>query len=282
MSYKNDIRLVDCPRDAIQGLQTIIATEKKIDYINQLIKSALFSCIDFGSFVSPKAVPQMADTDRVVDGIDKTDDTKLLAIIANERGAEIGSQYDKIDYLGYPFSISETFQQRNTNAGIQTSFGRVQRIQDILSKTSQQLVVYISMAFGNPYSDPWEPQLVGQWIAQLRDLGIRRFSIADTTAEASPISISQVFGGLTKQFPDLDFSIHLHSRMEHALPKIDAAYDAGCRRFEGAILGYGGCPFANSNLVGNIPSELLLSRFQKGNTDRVEPLLQSFRNLIAT
>lgn len=280
MSYKKGIYLVDCPRDAIQGLAPVIPTEKKIAYINQLIQSELFDCIDFGSFVSPKAVPQMADTANVVEGIEKPNKTKLLAIIANEKGAEIGSTFPKIDFLGYPFSISETFQRRNTNAGIDESFERVKRIQDILSKTNQKLVIYISMAFGNPYGDPWHKELISDWIDQLQRLGISTFSIADTTAEATPERIKEVLLHTKAQFPLLEMRVHLHSRKENALAKIDAAYESGCRQFEGAILGYGGCPFAQDSLVGNIPSELLLSRFKRSSAEKIQPLLQGFRDML--
>lgn len=279
MSNK-EIYLVDCPRDAIQGLSPVIPTAKKVAYINQLIRSELFDCIDFGSFVSPKAVPQMADTAEVIEGIEKTSKTQLLAIIANERGAEIGSQFPKIDFLGYPFSISETFQQRNTKAGIAESFERVKRIQDILSKTDQKLVVYISMAFGNPYGDPWHKELITDWIDRLHGLGISHFSIADTTAEATPELIKEVLLHTKVQFPSLAMRVHLHSRKQHALAKIEVAYTSGCRQFEGAILGYGGCPFAQDSLVGNIPSELLLSRFGRGSVETIQPLLAGFRELV--
>jgi len=274
------LHFVECPRDAIQGISHFINTEKKITYINKLIASNFFEYIDFGSFVSPKAVPQLQDTAAVLEGLDKVNSTKLLAIIANEKGAEIGIQYDKIDYLGYPFSISETFQKRNTNSTVEESFIRVQHIVDILAQSTQQLVIYISMAFGNPYGDKWHPDLVVHWIRKLSALGIKRFSIADTTSEASPEQINDLFLMLFKQFPTLDFSIHLHSTIESALLKINAAYKAGCRRFEGAFLGYGGCPFAKDDLVGNIPTELLLDRFNITNAFEMTKLMDSFQNLI--
>lgn len=280
MSDKEELYLIDCPRDAIQGLNPVIPAEKKIAYINQLIQSELFDCIDFGSFVSPKAVPQMADTAQVVEGIEKSEKTKLLAIIANERGAEIGSQFEKIDFLGYPFSISETFQRRNTNASIAESFDRVKRIQDILSETNQNLVIYISMAFGNPYGDLWAKELISEWIDKLKGLDISYFSVADTTGEATPERIQEVMLHTKTQFPSLDMRIHLHSRQENALAKINAAYESGCRQFEGAILGYGGCPFAQDSLVGNIPSELLLSRFGRDSSDAITPLLKGFRDMV--
>lgn len=280
MYNNNNVSLVDCPRDAIQGIKNQIPTQKKIAYINQLIESKLFDCIDFGSFVSPKAVPQLSDTVEVIKGLEKNDQVKLLAIIANIRGAEIGSKIDKIDYLGYPFSISETFQKNNTNANIAQAFETVKEMVDIINKGNQELVVYISMAFGNPYGDHWDMDLVSQWVSNLKNIGVKNFSIADTTSEANPESIYDLFHKLTKEHEDISFSVHLHSPVESALLKIDAAYAAGCRRFEGAILGYGGCPFAKDELVGNIPSELLVDRFGKGSFEDVSKLMQGFQNLI--
>jgi len=280
MYNNNNVSLVDCPRDAIQGIKNQIPTQKKIAYINQLIESKLFDCIDFGSFVSPKAVPQLSDTVEVINGLEKNDQVKLLAIIANIRGAEIGSQIDKIDYLGYPFSISETFQKNNTNANIAQAFETVKEMLNIINKGNQELVVYISMAFGNPYGNHWDMDLVSQWVSNLKNIGVKNFSIADTTSEATPESIHDLFHKLTKEHEDIPFSVHLHSPVESALLKIDAAYAAGCRRFEGAILGYGGCPFAKDELVGNIPSELLVDRFGKGSFEDVSKLMQGFQNLI--
>ncbi len=281
MQNNSSVQLVDCPRDAIQGIKFPIPTELKIKYINQLIQSKLFDCIDFGSFVSPKAVPQMQDTQEVLAGLEKLDEVKLLAIIANVRGAEIGSTFPEIDFLGFPFSISETFQQKNTNASIQQAYSQVQQMQDILAKNStQELVIYISMAFGNPYGDPWAMDLVSEWVGKLQELGVQHFSIADTTAEARPEQVGDLFVKLKEEFNELAFSVHLHSYVEDALLKVNAAYDAGCRRFEGAILGYGGCPFAQDELVGNIPSELLVDRFQKGSYAQVAPLMDAFQKMI--
>ncbi|WP_245893698.1 hydroxymethylglutaryl-CoA lyase [Sphingobacterium gobiense] len=275
------IQLIECPRDAIQGIQDFIPTAKKITYINQLIDSNLFYCIDFGSFVSPKAVSQMQDTARVLAGIEKKNETKLLAIIVNERGAEIAKPMDKIDFLGYPFSISETFQRRNANSTIAESFRRVERIKNIMASGKQEIVIYISMAFGNPYGDSWNTDLVLKWIEELSALGISRFSIADTTSEASPESIKMLFSLIKRTFPALAFSVHLHSKEENALSKIEAAYDVGCRVFEGAILGYGGCPFAQNDLVGNIPMEMLLRRFKNvENESKIQALLEGFHELI--
>ncbi|GGH11345.1 hydroxymethylglutaryl-CoA lyase [Sphingobacterium alkalisoli] len=282
MLNRADIQLVDCPRDAIQGIAHFIPTEKKAKYINQLIASELFDYIDCGSFVSSKAVPQMRDTISLIDLIQKDDHVKLIAIIANEKGAEIGCQFEKIDYLGYPFSISETFQQRNTNSSISDTYGKVRACKDILDRTpAQQLLIYISMAFGNPYGDRWDIDIVLEWVGKLKEIGIRRFSIADTTSQASPLLIKELLGSLFANFPELDFSIHLHSSVDLALLKINAAYDVGCRTFEGAILGYGGCPFAQDELVGNIPSEMLLDRFGKGNLTQRRSLLVGFQELIS-
>ncbi len=279
MSY-NDIQIVDCVRDAIQALDQHIPVQQKIDYINLLLSSNAFACLDVGSFVSPKAVPQMADTASVMAGLQKTNATKLSVIVANERGVKAALEYDHIDYLGYPFSISETFQQRNTHSSISESFDRVKAMQELTAAGNKEMLLYISMAFGNPYDDPWHADLVLHWIQQLQDFGINHFSIADTTAEATTSSITEVFSLVNQHFPDLKPAIHLHSRPENALAKIDAAYDAGCRRFEGAILGYGGCPFAQDNLVGNMPTELLLRRFEKSSIEELQPIITAFQELV--
>lgn len=280
MSFNQHIDLVECPRDAIQGIKHFISTDKKIAYINKLIQSNLFDCIDFGSFVSAKAVPQMQDTAAVVDGIEKANKTKLLAIIANERGAETAIAYDKIDFLGYPFSISETFQQRNANSTIEQSFQRVANIQEILAGKKQEMVIYISMAFGNPYGDSWNSELVMTWMERLKFLGIKRFSLADTTGESSPELVKELYGLVQKEFLEERISVHLHARFDTALSKINAAYEAGCRAFEGALMGYGGCPFAQDELVGNMPSELLINKFRSPSEDLILDLLRDFQELI--
>lgn len=279
--HNKEIVLVDCPRDAIQGMHKFIETEKKAAHINKLIRSELFEWIDFGSFVSPKAIPQMADTQQVLENIELVNDTKLIAIIANERGAETGIQFDKIRYLGYPFSISETFQLRNTNSGIGESFKRLQGINNIAKKADKEAVVYISMAFGNPYSDDWSEQLVVDWIGKIKELGIKEFSLADTTGEANPEQIKRLFEVCKNTFgPDIRIGAHFHSEKMNSLEKIKAAHEAGCTKFDGAILGYGGCPFAKSDLVGNIASEDLLYYFQRGNPAEISELQQSFREII--
>ncbi|SKB71211.1 hydroxymethylglutaryl-CoA lyase [Sphingobacterium nematocida] len=279
MLNSSEIKLVECPRDAIQGIGDFIPTQKKITYINELLASGLFEYIDFGSFVSPKAVPQLADTVAVLDGLEKGK-TKLLAIVANERGAEVASKLRQIDYLGYPFSISETFQRRNANSTVEESLERVKRICGLLQSGNQELVVYISMAFGNPYGDLWHEDLVLQWIDRLSDLGVNRFSIADTTSEASVEAVSTLYGLVADQFTGIELSLHLHARIEEAILKVNAAYEVGCRRFEGAFLGFGGCPFAKDDLVGNIPMELLLDRFGKGNQEQNMLLMEAFQKMI--
>ncbi|NGF55318.1 hydroxymethylglutaryl-CoA lyase [Parapedobacter sp. SGR-10] len=280
MSNNEKVQLVECPRDAIQGITHFIPTEKKTTYINQLMRSHAFDCIDFGSFVSAKAVPQMQDTAKVLESIEKNSTTKLLAIIANERGAETAAPFDQIDFLGYPFSISETFQQRNANSTIEQSFRRVENIKSYMASGSQELVMYISMAFGNPYGDPWSTDVVLEWMERLSDLGITRFSIADTTSEASPEDIKMLFTLVRHTFPDWELSLHLHSRPENALLKIEAGYEAGCRIFEGALMGYGGCPFAQDALVGNIPMEMLLRSFRGTDEQKIQGLLEGFQDLI--
>lgn len=277
---RDQVILVDCPRDAIQGLHNFIETNKKIKHINTLIESELFDVIDFGSFVSPKAVPQLADTKAVLKGIRKSEHVKLLAIVANLRGVQEAIQEEKIDILGYPFSISETFQLRNTNMDLATSYQQVKEMKALADSYHKSLVVYISMAFGNPYEDPWSPLLVQEWLEKLLDLGIQEFSLADTTSEADASQISILFNEVKSKFPGLGVGAHFHARREDSLAKIEAAYHAGCRKFEGALLGYGGCPFAKDDLVGNIPSELLLHYFGRGTILEATELEHSFRQLI--
>ncbi|MBD1429166.1 MULTISPECIES: hydroxymethylglutaryl-CoA lyase [Sphingobacterium] len=281
MSNPQEIKIIDCPRDAIQGRKNLIRPEKKIAHINNLIKSNLFEYIDFGSFVSPKAVPQMQDTSYVVHGLEKVNNTKLLSIIANLKGAIQAKSFDEIDYLGYPFSISETFQKRNTNTKIEEAYSTVKDILNTIADSDKELVIYISMAFGNPYGDIWNEELVLQWVDKLKDLGIKRFSIADTTSQATPVMITSLFKKLYKEFSKLDFSVHLHSYANEATEKINAANKGGCTRFEGAIMGFGGCPFAQDEMVGNIPTEILLDRFGKSNPIDINKLKISFFDMIS-
>lgn len=275
------MKIIECPRDAIQGLHDFIPTHKKIAYINQLLASNLFDTIDFGSFVSPKAIPQMADTKAVVEGLDMSaTKTKLLAIIANERGAAEAATYDQITYLGYPFSVSETFQLRNTNATITESLERVKGIQEICEKANKALVLYISMGFGNPYGDLWNAEIVLNWVSQLKQLGIKIFSLSDTVGIATPENISYLFQNLIPRYPELEFGAHLHTTPDTWKEKIESAYGAGCRRFDGALLGYGGCPMAADELVGNMPTENLLILSENTDFDKINDLKMAFQNLI--
>ena len=252
------LKLIECPRDAWQGHLPLIPTEQKIHYLNLLLKVG-FDTLDFGSFVSPKAMPQVSDTATVVAGLDlATTNTKLLAIVANERGAAQAYEFSEISYLGYPFSISETFQLRNTNVGISESLERVSAIQDLCKKHGKKLVLYISMGFGNPYGDPWNPELVRHWVSELADLGIGIFSLSDTVGVARPENIRSLFTELIASRPELEFGAHFHTTALDWREKVATAYEAGCRRFDGALLGYGGCPMAQDDLVGNMPTERLL------------------------
>lgn len=255
------IKLVECPRDAMQGWKTIIPTEKKIAYINSLLKVG-FDTIDFGSFVSPKAIPQMADTRQVIESLDmQGSQSKLLAIIANERGAAEASVYENISYLGFPFSVSETFQQRNTNSTILQSLERVEEIQNICIKTGKKLVVYISMGFGNPYGDPYSEEIVFEWVNKMVELDITIISLADTVGLATPRQVFDSTAYLVESLPGIEIGVHLHSTAEQWQEKLDAAVKAGCKRFDGALKGIGGCPMANDELVGNMDSELMIGYF---------------------
>lgn len=253
------IKIVECPRDAMQGIEEFIPTDIKIEYINSLLNIG-FDTIDFGSFVSPKAIPQMRDTADVLRGLNiDSNSSKLLAIVANTRGAEDAVQFDEIHFLGYPFSISETFQQRNTNASIAESVIRVEEIQKLAIQKNKKLLVYISMGFGNPYGDEWSVEVVEKWTKTLRDMGIRDIAFADTIGVSDPTNIHYLFSNIAPMFPEIEFTAHLHSTPEQRLEKIEAAVLAGCKRFDVAIKGYGGCPMAKDELTGNIATESLLS-----------------------
>ncbi len=259
------IQLIECPRDAMQGLTDFIETDVKAAYLNQLLRVG-FDTLDFGSFVSPKAIPQMRDTREVLEKLDlSTTQTRLLAIIANERGAAEAADFEQITYLGYPFSISETFQIRNTNATIDESVERVKAIQDICLQKNKQLVLYISMGFGNPYGDPWNADVVMQWVDKLANLGISIFSLSDTVGVSNPQSISYLFQNLIPAYPNLNFGAHLHTTPSTWGEKIDAAFQAGCRRFDAAMKGFGGCPMAKDELTGNMATENLVSFFSQRN-----------------
>lgn len=260
-------KIIECPRDAMQGINDFfIDTQTKADYINKLIRVG-FHTIDFGSFVSPKAIPQMRDTEKVLEKLNLQNNTRLLAIVANERGALDACQFEQISYLGYPFSVSETFQQRNTNASIQESLGRLKGIQKICKKHSKQLVVYISMGFGNPYGDPWNVQIVQRWVDFLAELGIKIMSLSDTIGIANKASIEYLFGNLIPPYPDVEFGAHFHTTRTTWREKVEAAFKNGCKRFDAALKGYGGCPMAKDELTGNMPTELLIQYF---NDQKIE------------
>lgn len=255
------IKLIECPRDAMQGLKTFIPTDTKAKYLNLLLQVG-FDTLDFGSFVSPKAIPQMRDTAEVLAQLDLANtNTKLLAIVANRRGAEAAIAHPEIRYLGYPFSISETFQLRNTNATIAESLERVKRIQDLCLAHNKEMVLYISMGFGNPYGDPWNAETVLHWVNQLAQLDIRIFQLSDTIGVAQPASITYLFEALIPAYPELEFGAHFHTTPTTWEEKVAAAAAAACQRFDGAIRGYGGCPMAKDDLTGNMPMEHLVHFF---------------------
>lgn len=258
---QSKLKIIECPRDAMQGIKAFIPTQKKIQYIQALLRVG-FDTIDFGSFVSPKAIPQMADTAEVLAGLDlsKTS-SKLLAIIANTRGAQDAAQHAQIDYLGFPFSISENFQMRNTHKTIAESVVTLNEILDIASKVDKEVVVYISMGFGNPYGDPWDVEIVGEWTEKLAKMGVKILSLSDTVGTSNPETIDYLFSNLIPAYPHIEFGAHLHTTPSTWHEKVDAAYKAGCLRFDGAIQGFGGCPMAKDELTGNMPTERLLSYF---------------------
>lgn len=257
------ITLVECPRDAMQGIKNWIPTDSKVKYINTLLKAG-FHTLDFGSFVSPKAIPQMADTVDVLHRLDwKGSNTELLAIVANPRGAENASRWSQIKYLGYPFSISETFQLRNTNATIAESLDRVSEIQSIALDSGKELVIYISMGFGNPYGDPWNAEVVFQWAEKLHAMGVRILSLSDTIGVSTPDSIHYLFSRLIPSMPDIVIGAHLHTTPFSWSEKLEAALAGGCRRFDGALRGFGGCPMAKDELTGNMPMEQMIYHLEE-------------------
>lgn len=255
---KPDLKLVECPRDAMQGILMPIPTEEKIAYLQELLAVG-FDTLDFGSFVSPKAIPQLADTPDVLAALDLSrTNTKLLAIVANARGAEDAASHAAVNYLGYPFSISETFQIRNTRKTMAESLELVQEMQGICQMSGKELVVYISMGFGNPYGDAWSPQLAADWVGKIANLGVGIISMADTVGTADDSTIQPLFETLIRDFPSIEFGAHFHATADGRAPKLEAAYAGGCRRFDSAMMGFGGCPFAEDELVGNIATESLL------------------------
>lgn len=259
------VKIVECPRDAMQGLHDFIDTDIKANYINQLLKVG-FDTIDFGSFVSPKAIPQMRDTADVLAKLDlSSTNSKLLAIVANQRGATDACKFEEINYLGFPFSISETFQQRNTNSSIEESLIRVADIQNLCVKHNKKMVVYISMAFGNPYGDEWNSNIVIEWTNKLAAMGIEIIALSDTIGVSNPENISYLFGNIIPEFNNIEIGAHLHTTPTTWQEKIEAAYNNGCKRFDGAIKGFGGCPMAKDDLTGNMPTENMLEYFNQNH-----------------
>ena len=263
------IKIIECPRDAMQGIKLFIPTERKVAYIQSLLRVG-FDTIDFGSFVSPKAIPQMQDTAAVLAQLDLSQTTsKLLAIIANTQGAISASQHPEIQYLGFPFSISENFQMRNTHKTIAESLITLQEILEIAYTSNKEVVTYVSMGFGNPYGDPWNVEIVGEWTEKLHKMGVKILSLSDTVGSSTPEVISYLFSNLIPKYPNIEFGAHLHTTPNKWHEKVDAAFQAGCHRFDGAIQGFGGCPMAKDDLTGNMPTEKMLSYFtqQKANTN---------------
>lgn len=275
------IKIIECPRDAMQGIKPFIPTERKVDYIQALLRVG-FHTIDFGSFVSPKAIPQMVDTAEVLAQLDLSQTkSKLLAIIANTQGAELASVHKEIQYLGFPFSISENFQMRNTHKTIAESLVTLQEILNIADKSNKEVVTYISMGFGNPYGDPWNVEIVGEWTEKLANMGVKILSLSDTIGSSTPEVIDYLFSNLIPKYPNIEFGAHLHTTPDKWHEKIDAAYKAGCRRYDGAIQGFGGCPMAKDDLTGNMPTEKMLSYFtqQKANTNTSPMSFESAYNV---
>ena len=261
------VKVIECPRDAMQGIKPFIPTEDKVRYIQSLLGCG-FDTIDFGSFVSPKAIPQMVDTADVLSQLDLSDTkSKLLAIVANVRGAKNAAEHEVINYLGYPFSISENFQMRNTHKTIDQSVETLQEILNIADASGKEVVTYISMGFGNPYGDPWSVEVVGEWTEKLAAMGAKILSLSDTVGTSTPEVIDYLFSNLIPKYPEIEFGAHLHTTPIKWHEKVDAAYKAGCRRFDGAIQGFGGCPMAKDELTGNMPTEKMLSYF---NTEKAD------------
>ncbi len=255
------IKIIECPRDAMQGIKAFVPTDRKVAYIQSLLQVG-FDTLDFGSFVSPKVIPQMQDTAAVLAQLDlsKTQ-TKLLTIIANTQGALIAAQHQPIHYLGFPFSISENFQMRNTHKTITQSISTLDDILQIAYKSNKEVVVYLSMGFGNPYGDPWTIDIVSQWTEKLSSMGVKTLSLSDTIGNSTPETIRYLFSNLIPKYTQIEFGAHLHSTPDKWFEKVDAAYQSGCRRFDGAIQGFGGCPMASNTLTGNMPTEKLVSYF---------------------
>ena len=269
----SQIKIIECPRDAMQGIKKWIPSKDKLSYI-QSVLSVGFDIVDFGSFVSPRSIPQMKDTQFIIENIDlSSTSSKLLAIVANERGALDACKYPSISFLGYPFSISETFQMRNTNKSISESILELKKIKSLCMKNHKELVVYLSMGFGNPYGEPWNYEIVEKWINILDQIGIKVISISDTTGQAKTNDIKKIYSSLIPKYNNIEFGAHFHTLPNHWFNKINSAYESGCKRFDGAILGFGGCPMAKDELTGNIPTEKLLSYFNTiGQKINIDPL----------
>ena len=261
------LKIIECPRDAMQGIKKFIPSKAKVQYLQSLLRCG-FDTLDFGSFVSPKAIPQMIDTAEVLEQLDlsKTQ-TKLLAIVANLRGAQDAVIHPQIDYLGYPFSISENFQMRNTHKTIAESVELLKAILEVADKNNKRVVTYISMGFGNPYGDPWSVEIVGEWTEKLANMGVSILSLSDTVGTSDAETIDYLFKNLIPKYPNVEFGAHLHTTPQKWFEKVDAAYKAGCRRFDGAIQGFGGCPMAKDELTGNMPTEKMLSYFNSVKAD---------------
>jgi len=277
----NKIKIIECPRDAMQGIKPFIPTERKVDYIQSLLRVG-FDTIDFGSFVSPKAIPQMQDTAAVLAQLDLSQtNSKLLAIIANTQGAVLACEHKEIQYLGFPFSISENFQMRNTHKTIAESIVTLNEILEIAYKHQKEVVTYISMGFGNPYGDPWNVDIVGEWTEKLAGMGVKIVSLSDTIGSSTPEVIDYLFSNLIPKYPTIEFGAHLHTTPDKWFEKIDAAYQAGCLRYDGAIQGFGGCPMAKDDLTGNMPTEKMLSFFtqQKADTNTSPMSFESAYNV---
>ena len=261
------VKIIECPRDAMQGIKPFIPTKEKVRYIQALLGCG-FDTIDFGSFVSPKAIPQMVDTAQVLAQLDLSKTTsKLLAIVANVRGATDAVKHPEIDYLGFPFSISENFQMRNTHKTFAESVASLQEIFNVADAANKEVVTYISMGFGNPYGDPWNVDIVGEWTEKLSGMGAKILSLSDTVGTSDPATINYLFSNLIHKYPQIEFGAHLHTTPTKWHEKVDAAYKAGCRRFDGAVQGFGGCPMAKDELTGNMPTEKMLSYFTENKAD---------------
>ena len=264
-----NVKIIECPRDAMQGVRDWIPTKEKAQFIQSLLDCG-FDTIDFGSFVSPKAIPQMKDTSELLSLLDlSSTESQLLAIVANIRGAKDAAMYDQIDYLGYPFSISENFQMRNTHKTIAQSIETLKEILNLADSKNKKVVAYLSMGFGNPYGDPWSIDIVGEWTEKLSNMGVKILSLSDTVGSSTPEIITYLFSELITKYPSIEFGAHLHTTTTKWKEKVSAAYLAGCRRFDGAIQGFGGCPMAKDDLTGNMPTEKILSYFaaEKVNTN---------------